>query len=159
MNVAAMALRDNKLTFDVSRDVNETAAIVLAAKEAGGKSGVLMIGGGFTQELRPANGTADPRGSRPERKGARLLSADHRCAPGYRRPVGRHARRGGELGEVDPAALPNTVVCYLDSTVGLPILTAYAIANHAPRKPKRLYERRDQMLDSLRRRYHENVPK
>ena len=50
-------------------------------------------------------------------------------------------------------------MCYLDSTVGLPILTAYAIANHPPRKPKRLYERRDQMLDSLRRRYHESMPK
>ena len=28
MNVAAMALRDSKLAFDVNRDVNQTAAIV-----------------------------------------------------------------------------------------------------------------------------------
>ncbi|MND07839.1 deoxyhypusine synthase-like protein [compost metagenome] len=32
MNVAAKALQGNKLAFDPSLDVNETAAIVLAAK-------------------------------------------------------------------------------------------------------------------------------
>src|SRR5215210_1965921 len=37
MNVAAKALQGNKLAFDPSLDVNETAAIVLAAKRNGGK--------------------------------------------------------------------------------------------------------------------------
>src|SRR5918912_296928 len=58
MNVAAKALQGNKLSFDPSLDVNETAAIVLAAKrgEINGKSGkgkkkkgqsaVFIIGGG-----------------------------------------------------------------------------------------------------------------
>jgi deoxyhypusine synthase len=46
MNVAAKALEGNKLAFDVSRDVNETAALVLAAKRGGGKSGIFMLGGG-----------------------------------------------------------------------------------------------------------------
>jgi deoxyhypusine synthase len=58
-------------------------------------------------------------------------------------------------GKVDPEALSETVVCYLDGTVGLPLLTAYALANHPPRKHKRLYDRRDDMLDSLRRKYKE----
>src|SRR5205085_5815732 len=43
---AAKALDGNKLAFDVSRDVNETAAIVLAAKRGGGKSGIFICGGG-----------------------------------------------------------------------------------------------------------------
>ena len=38
MNVAAKALQGNKLAFDPSLDVNETAAIVLAAKRGGGSS-------------------------------------------------------------------------------------------------------------------------
>jgi deoxyhypusine synthase len=46
MNVAALALDENKLAFDVLADVNETAAIVLAAKEGKGRSAVVMIGGG-----------------------------------------------------------------------------------------------------------------
>ncbi|MEJ2239782.1 MAG: deoxyhypusine synthase family protein [Gemmatimonadales bacterium] len=51
-------------------------------------------------------------------------------------------------GKVDPDQLPNAVVCYLDSTVGVPLLTAYALARRAPRKHKRLYSSR---ADSLAR--------
>src|SRR5437773_7959693 len=66
MSVAAKALQGNKLAFDPSLDVNETAAIVLAAKRGllsqagsgrgrdrvrrrskqGGRSAVFILGGG-----------------------------------------------------------------------------------------------------------------
>jgi deoxyhypusine synthase len=46
MNVAALALAGNKLAFDVERDVNETTAIVFDAKRRGGKSAVIILGGG-----------------------------------------------------------------------------------------------------------------
>jgi deoxyhypusine synthase len=46
MNVAAMAMRDSKLAFDVNRDVNQTAAIVYDAKSSGRKSSVFILGGG-----------------------------------------------------------------------------------------------------------------
>jgi deoxyhypusine synthase len=46
MNVAAGRLQGNRLAFDVSRDVNETAAIVLDGKRSGGRSAVLIFGGG-----------------------------------------------------------------------------------------------------------------
>ncbi|OLE70207.1 MAG: deoxyhypusine synthase, partial [Cyanobacteria bacterium 13_1_40CM_2_61_4] len=46
MNVAAMALEGCQLRFDVNADVNETAAIVLAAKHSGGRSAVWILGGG-----------------------------------------------------------------------------------------------------------------
>ena len=46
MNVAAGALQGNQLAFDVSLDVNETASIVLDAKRRGGKSAVVIFGGG-----------------------------------------------------------------------------------------------------------------
>ncbi len=57
MNVAAKALQGNKLAFDPSLDVNETAAIVLAAKrsafqtngrrqEIEGTVGGFILGGG-----------------------------------------------------------------------------------------------------------------
>src|ERR1043166_8165372 len=46
MNVAAMALRDSKLIFDVNRDVNQTAAIVYEGKSSGHKSSVFILGGG-----------------------------------------------------------------------------------------------------------------
>jgi len=46
MNVAEQALTGSRLRFDTSADVNETSAIVFDAKTHGGKSGVLIIGGG-----------------------------------------------------------------------------------------------------------------
>jgi deoxyhypusine synthase len=56
-------------------------------------------------------------------------------------------------GKVDPDRLPDAVVCYVDSTVALPIITAYSLAKHAPRKPKRLYERREEFMALLEREY------
>jgi deoxyhypusine synthase len=155
MNVAAMALQDNKLTFDVSRDVNETAAIVLAAKAAGGKSGLLMIGGGspknFVLQTEPQ--IQEVLGIAEKGHDYYLQITDARADTG-----GLSGATPGEAvswGKVDPAGLPDTVVCYLDGTVGLPILTAYAMANHPVRKPKRLYDRLDEMMAALVRRYQE----
>jgi deoxyhypusine synthase len=41
-----MALAGNKLRFDVEADVNETTSIVYNAKKHGGKSAVIIFGGG-----------------------------------------------------------------------------------------------------------------
>src|SRR2546426_5096410 len=46
MNVAEQALTGSQPRFDVSADVNETSAVVFHAKTHGGKSCVLVIGGG-----------------------------------------------------------------------------------------------------------------
>jgi deoxyhypusine synthase len=42
------------------------------------------------------------------------------------------------------------VVAYVDSTVALPILTAYALSKHAERPLKRLYAKRDSLLADLK---------
>jgi deoxyhypusine synthase len=52
-------------------------------------------------------------------------------------------------GKVDPDRLPDAVVCYTDTTLSLPLLTAYALTRHAPRKPKRLFARRSEILARL----------
>jgi deoxyhypusine synthase len=58
-------------------------------------------------------------------------------------------------GKVDPQQLPSTVTCYLDSTVALPLLTAYALAKHAPRPQRRLMDRIGPLLDQLQKEYGE----
>ena len=50
---------------------------------------------------------------------------------------------------MDPDRLPDAVVCYVDNTIGLPLLTAYALARREPRALKRLYDRRGQMNTRL----------
>ncbi len=53
-------------------------------------------------------------------------------------------------GKIDPEQLPSAVVVYTDSTIALPLLAAYALANREPRPLKRLYDRREAMLARLR---------
>ena len=149
MNVAAQALVGNKLAFDPSADVNETAAIVYAAKAGGGRSGVLMIGGGspknFVLQTEPQ--IQEVLGIAEKGHDFFLQITDARPDTG-----GLSGATPGEAvswGKIDPEALPSTVVCYLDSTVGLPVLAAYAVANHAPRRHKRLYDRRGELLSRL----------
>ena len=42
------------------------------------------------------------------------------------------------------------MVCYLDNTVALPLLTAYAHARHTPRQLKRLLDQREKNMQVLR---------
>ena len=62
-------------------------------------------------------------------------------------------------GKIDPDQLPGAVVCYVDSTVALPLIAAYAFAKRAPRKLKRLYDRRGEMMDLLRAEYANSTRK
>ena len=54
-------------------------------------------------------------------------------------------------GKVDPNQLPDAVVCYTDSTIALPLLTAYALATKEARKQRRLYDNRDEMVKKLKK--------
>ena len=59
-------------------------------------------------------------------------------------------------GKIDPDRLPDAVVCYLDSTVALPLLTSYAFARHEPRPLKRLFDRREAMMSRLQSEYEKS---
>ena len=165
MNVAAKALQGNKLAFDPSLDVNETAAIVLAAKRnavsakaAGGKgrgkkkpglSACFILGGGS-----PKNFLLQTEPQIQEVLGIDERGHDYFLQVTDARPDtgGLSGATPGEAvswGKVDPDRLPDAVVCYVDSTVALPIITAYALATHDAREPKRLYERRQEFMQLL----------
>jgi deoxyhypusine synthase len=58
-------------------------------------------------------------------------------------------------GKVDPDKLPDTVTCYTDSTIALPLLTAYSLARRESRPLKRLYDRREASYEALRSAYEE----
>jgi deoxyhypusine synthase len=158
MNVAAKALQGNRLAFDVSRDVNETAAIVYSAKQRGGKSGVFILGGGS-----PKNFILQTEPQIQEVLGLSEKGHDYYIQITDARPdtgglSGATPSEGVTWGKVDPEALPDTVVCYLDSTVALPLITAYALATRAPRSLKRLYDRREEMLAALAKEYRKTRP-
>lgn len=153
MNIAAKALEGNGLKIDVSRDVNETAAIVLGTKRSGGKSAVFILGGGS-----PKNFLLQTEPQLQEVLGIQEKGHDYFIQITDARPdtgglSGATPSEAVSWGKVDPDRLPDTVVCYLDSTVALPIITAYALAKHPPRRLKRLYDQREQLLERLKKEY------
>jgi deoxyhypusine synthase len=154
MNVAEQALAGSKLRFDVSADVNETAAIVLEAKRSGGKSGALIVGGGSPKNFL----------LQTEPQIQEVLGIDERGHDFFLQLTDARSDTGGlsgatpgeavSWGKIDPDMLPGTVVCYADNTISLPLLTAYALARHPRRPLRRLYQRRQAMMDRLVNEYH-----
>jgi deoxyhypusine synthase len=157
MNVAAAALQGSDLTIDVSADVNETASIVLGAKREGGRSAVLILGGGS-----PKNFMLQTEPQIQEVLGIEERGHDYFLQITDARPdtgglSGATPAEAVSWGKVDPDRLPDAVVCYSDSTIALPLLAAYALANQEPREPKRLFRRRAELLERLRSEYERSA--
>jgi deoxyhypusine synthase len=153
MNIAALALEGNKCVIDPNLDVNETASIVLTAKRGGGKSGVLICGGGSPKNFMLQTEPQIQEVLGIDEKGHDFFLQITDARPDTGGLSGATPAEAVSWGKIDPDRLPDAVVCYLDSTVALPLLTAYAHARHKKRPLKRLYDRRAEMMKVLRREF------
>jgi len=149
MNLALLEMEGGALRLDPLTDVNETAAIVYGAKRSGGKSAVFILGGGS-----PKNFVLQTEPQIQEVLGVAEKGHDYFLQVTDARPdtgglSGATPAEAVSWGKIDPDRLPDSVVCYVDATVALPLLTAYALARRKARKPRRLYERRAQMTAEL----------
>jgi deoxyhypusine synthase len=156
MNIAARALDGNRLTIDISKDVNETAAIVLGAKRGNGKSAVVILGGGS-----PKNFVLQTEPQIQEVLGIGEKGHDYFLQITDARPdtgglSGATPSEAVSWGKVDPSKLPDAVVCYVDCTIATPILASYALASGRKREKKGLYQRLPELMDRLRKEYAES---
>jgi deoxyhypusine synthase len=164
MNIAAKELQGGKLILNPNLDVNETASIVLAAKrgaihgdtETGGKSAIFILGGGS-----PKNFALQTEPQIQEVLGIDEKGHDYFLQVTDARPdtgglSGATPAEAVSWGKVDPDKLPDAVVAYLDSTVALPLITAYALARHEPREPRRLFDRREEFMNLLKSEYEKS---
>lgn len=150
MNIAACALGDSGFAWDVSRDVNETAALVLRAKQGGGKSAAVIMGGGS-----PKNFLLQTEPHLQEVLGIQDRGHDYFLQVTDARPdtgglSGATPSEAVSWGKVDPDQLPGTVVCYCDTTIALPVITGYVLDQRQERPAKRLYAKRGQALEQLK---------
>jgi deoxyhypusine synthase len=153
MNLAALQLEGSALRIDPLRDVNQSAAIVWDAKKGEGRSGVLILGGGS-----PKNFILQTEPQIQEVLGLAESGHDYFLQVTDARPdtgglSGATPSEAMTWGKVDPDMLPDTVTCYLDSTVALPLLTAYALASRQPRTPRRLMDRLEALTKALETEY------
>jgi deoxyhypusine synthase len=152
MNLAALQLEGSELRIDPLRDVNQSAAIVWDAKKTG-RSGVFILGGGS-----PKNFLLQTEPQIQEVLGLEEAGHDYFLQVTDARPdtgglSGATPQEAMTWGKVDPDMLPDTVTCYLDSTVFLPLLTVYALAAHKPRSPRRLMDRLQDLTRDLEKAY------
>ncbi|HEY2104901.1 MAG TPA: deoxyhypusine synthase family protein [Candidatus Binataceae bacterium] len=149
MNLALLELEGHALRVDPLTDVNETAAIVYGAKSKGMKSAVFILGGGS-----PKNFVLQTEPQIQEVMGVEESGHDYFLQVTDARPdtgglSGATPSEAVSWGKIDPSKLPDSVVCYVDSTVALPLITAYAMARRPARKPRRLYDQRERMMAEL----------
>jgi deoxyhypusine synthase len=157
MNIAALALDGNALIIDPNRDVNETASIVLDAKRGGGRSGVMILGGGSPKNFMLQTEPQIQEVLGIDEKGHDYFLQITDARPDTGGLSGATPAEAVSWGKIDPDRLPDAVVCYLDSTVALPLLTAYAFARHEPRPLKRLFDRREAMMRRLIEEYERSA--
>jgi deoxyhypusine synthase len=153
MNIAALALEGNKCMINPNADVNETASIVLGAKRNNGKSAVLICGGGSPKNFALQTEPQIQEVLGIDEKGHDFFLQITDARPDTGGLSGATPAEAVSWGKIDPDRLPDAVVCYLDSTVALPLLTAYAHARHKPRKLKRLLDKRQENMAVLRREF------
>lgn len=153
MHIAENSLRDFGTRLVPSIDVNETAAIVYAAKQAGGKSAVVLFGGGS-----PKNFILQTEPHIQEILHIPDVGHDYFLQVTDARPdtgglSGATPHEAVSWGKVDPERLPDAIVCYVDSTIALPLLTYYALAKRKKRPFRNLYAKRDKFVKKLVDRY------
>lgn len=149
MTIAKLNLLGHRICINPFDDVNETASYVLAAKRSGGKSAVLLLGGGS-----PKNFMLQTEPQLQESFGIMGVGHDYFLQVTDARPdtgglSGATPQEAVSWGKVDPARLPDAVVCYADATIVLPLLTHYALSRHKPRELRRLYRRRTETMRLL----------
>src|SRR5260221_1780353 len=153
MNLAGVELRGSKLRLNPSIDVNETTALVLAAKRAKGRSGVVLWGGGSPKNFMLQTEPQIQEVLRINELGQDFFIQVTDARPDTGGLSGATPGEAVSWGKVDPTKLPDAIVCYTDTTIAMPILTHYALAKHKPRKLKRLYDQRDKIMKALTKEY------
>jgi len=153
MNLAALILEGSKLRIDPLRDVNQSAAVVWDAKASGGTSSVLILGGGS-----PKNFMLQTEPQIQEVLGLAEAGHDYFLQFTDARPdtgglSGATPSEAMTWGKVDPDKLPDSVTCYVDSTIALPLLTAYSLTRIPKRPPKRLFDKFPELTRRLENGY------
>ncbi len=158
MNIAAMRLSGSELRFDVEADVNETTAIVHGAKSSGKQSAVVIFGGGSPKNfiLQTEPQIQEIMGIPEKGHDYFVQFTDARVDTGGL--SGATPSEAMTWGKVDPEQLPDTIVCYTDSTIAMPVLAAYILDVCQSRPLKRLYDQRDELMGSLKSAYDQHAP-
>ncbi len=129
-------------------DVLESAAIVHHSMVNNIYRGVLEVGGGVPKNFLQQTGPTISQILGMECPGENYVIQVTVDRPDVGGLSGATINEGKSWGKI-PKAGEGNVVPYLDATVGIPIIFAYALENCKPRKLKRLSDKLPEMTDEL----------
>lgn len=136
LNLAVHRLRGKTYHLDVAREVLEQAAIVYNSES----SGILELGGGVPKNTAQQTGPLLDQILRRNDGGQDYIVQVTDARPDTGGLSGATLQEGKSWGKVqDPDR--GMVTVYADATIAFPILALYVMSNHAPRKPRRLYDK------------------
>ena len=132
---------------------DSTIGMNVAAKRSGGRSGVVLWGGGSPKNFMLQTEPQIQEVLRIKEFGQDFFLQVTDARPDTGGLSGATPSEAVSWGKVDPDRLPDAVVCYTDTTIAMPLLTHYALSRHKPRKSRRLYDQRGKMMQALTREY------
>jgi deoxyhypusine synthase len=158
MNIAGLELLDPKkfkLRINPSIDVNESTAVVLAAKKTG-KSAVILVGGGS-----PKNFVLQTEPQIQEILGIKEIGHDYDINITDARPdtgglSGATPSEAVSWGKIDPNKVEENVVVYGDVTVYLPLITSYILKTAPRKKHKKLFFKKAELFSKLRKAFFQH---
>jgi len=133
------------LHINSNRDVIETAAIVMGAKE----NGVMLLGGGSPKNFYLQTQPFLWECMGIEKGGHDYFIQVTMDSPQWGGLSGATPSEAVSWGKINPEELKNTVVVYSDLTIAVPIIFSYALAKAKPRKRKNLYQKLDKLVYNL----------
>src|SRR4029077_7251294 len=114
-------------------------------KRSGGKSAVFILGGGSPKNFLLQTEPQIQGGLGIDEKGHDYFPPSTAAPPDTGGLSGATPGEAVSWGKIDPDRLPDAVVCYVDSTIALPLLTSYALATRPKRPLRRLHDRRREL--------------
>jgi deoxyhypusine synthase len=153
MSVAALAFEDINIPMDTHQDISEVSGYVYDTKKSGGKSAVLLLGGGspknFVLQTEPY--IQEVLGLPEEGHDFFIQFTDARPDTGGL--SGATPSEAVSWGKIDPTALSSTIVSYGDCSLMLPFFVSYVLNNSKPRTFSRLFEKRNKLVSQLKNDY------
>lgn len=152
MDIASMEMISEKfkLRINPSIDVNESTSIVYAAKAKGGKTGVVICGGGSPKNFLLQTEPQIQEVLMIPETGQDYFLQITDARPDTGGLSGATPSEAVSWGKVDPCGIDDTVIVYSDATIVLPLMTSYLLQNARPRPLKRLYKKREENLKTLK---------
>jgi len=149
MNLSAARMRGGTIVVDPNLDIMETTAIVYSSR----RNGAIEIGGGspknFYLQTQPQLSQILDIGG----EGQDFLIQITTSSPQWGGLSGATFQEAVSWGKVNPHEPRNNVVVYADATIAAPILFAYIIAGRRKKRLKRLYTKRNALLEKLQEDY------